>query len=586
MEVPIGSLAKLWSFISFLPFFSLLLLLGILKAVVIGPIVAAIIFIGNSAVIIGLWPAHLLWTYYCVIKTRRFGLTLKMLVLVVLPVPLVLWPVLGVLGSLALGIGYGYFTPLIATFEAVGEHVADKLYHCFIDGCWSSIRGGCTVVSDFLDVCFHSYFSYMDDLSENIEDDEKPLDVELTKIPGCVLVCLLALPIDVPVISTLAVFKSPYMLLKGWQRLFHDLIGREGPFLETVCVPFAGLAIILWPIAVTGAVVTAFICSFFLGFYGGIIAYQEDSLKMGLAYIVSVISLFDEYTNDLLYLREGSCFPRLNYRKHQNHSATPETERKKLGEQYKVENDNLRLNVNRTKLAPQQSKTLKKAIQQLEPIQIWDWLFRSCELNGRILMSEGLIRLADIEECIIKGRCKKLSIRLPAWCILHCLLQSAKSDSHGLLIYGVELTDFNWPKDKVLEWLLGPLIIMKEQIKQLALEENEENYLRKLIMAYNNDKLEDWDESGFPSDDNVRRAQLQAILRRLQGIVASMTRIPGFRRRFNNLIKAFYLDSVNAGSSNQTGTKLKSRKSKDDDNNKRKARSNSLDISSSNREIV
>lgn len=61
---------------------------------------------------------------------------------------------------------------------------------------------------------------------------------------------------------------------------------------------------------------------------------------------------------------------RLNYRKHQNHSATPETERKKLGEQYKVENDNLRLNVNRTKLAPQQSKTLKKAIQQLEPIQV------------------------------------------------------------------------------------------------------------------------------------------------------------------------------------------------------------------------
>ena len=25
---------------------------------------------------------------------------------------------------------------------------------------------------------------------------------------------------------------------------------------------------------------------------------------------VSVVSLFDEYVNDLLYLREGSCFPR------------------------------------------------------------------------------------------------------------------------------------------------------------------------------------------------------------------------------------------------------------------------------------
>lgn len=31
---------------------------------------------------------------------------------------------------------------------------------------------------------------------------------------------------------------------------------------------------------------------------------------MGLAYMVSIVSLFDEYTNDLLYLREGSCLPR------------------------------------------------------------------------------------------------------------------------------------------------------------------------------------------------------------------------------------------------------------------------------------
>lgn len=31
---------------------------------------------------------------------------------------------------------------------------------------------------------------------------------------------------------------------------------------------------------------------------------------MGFAYIVSVVSLFDEYVNDLLYLREGSCLPR------------------------------------------------------------------------------------------------------------------------------------------------------------------------------------------------------------------------------------------------------------------------------------
>lgn len=140
-------------------------------------------------------------------------------------------------------------------------------------------------------------------------------------------------------------------------------MGREGPFLETVCVPFAGLAIVLWPLAVLGAVLASFFSSFFLGLYAGVIVHQvcavitsfllhssnswqiiienaeilhvsslifisdyeywwvfcpvciqEDSVRMGLAYIVSVISLFDEYANDLLYLTEGSCFPRYHLR--------------------------------------------------------------------------------------------------------------------------------------------------------------------------------------------------------------------------------------------------------------------------------
>ena len=65
------------------------------------------------------------------IRTKRFGLVLKIVVLLSLPVPLLLWPVVGIVGSLLGGIGYGYFTPLLSTFEAVGENVTDKFYHCF-----------------------------------------------------------------------------------------------------------------------------------------------------------------------------------------------------------------------------------------------------------------------------------------------------------------------------------------------------------------------------------------------------------------------------------------------------------------------
>uniref|UniRef100_M1BGU4 Transmembrane protein n=1 Tax=Solanum tuberosum TaxID=4113 RepID=M1BGU4_SOLTU len=544
MEVPVGFLAKLWSFISFLPFFFLLFLLGLLKGLVIGPVVTVLISVGNSAVVIGLWPAHLIWTYYCVAKSKRLGWVLKIALLVSLPVPLILWPIVAIIGSLLGGIGYGFFAPLIATFEAIGESITCKIYHCFTDGCISTLKRSCTVVRDFTDFCFHSYFSYMDELSEEIYPDEKPIEVKLSKLPSCILVSLLAIPVDVPLITALALWKSPFMLFRGWKRLLEDLIGREGPFLETVCVPFAGLAIFLWPLAVVGSVVASFFSSFALALYSGVVVHQEDSFRMGLAYILAAVSIFDEYTNDLLDMREGSCFMRPKYRR--NMISSGGLDSKKLIEQRKEKEKEGSRSL---KLVSHGSRTLKQAIQQYTPMQVWGWLFKSCEVNGRILLREGFIDVKDIEECIVKGDCKKLADE-------------------------VELTKSNWPKDKVFEWFLAPLLVIKEQIKTLQLGEDEEISLRKLIMCYKNERPEEWDNTGFPSTDTVRRAQLQAVIRRLQGIVGSFSRVPTFRRRFKNLVKVLYLEAIQTGliaetdgGSSKAGNRNRHQRVKGDKNN-------------------
>ncbi|KAL8506909.1 hypothetical protein ACS0TY_017702 [Phlomoides rotata] len=525
MEVPTGFIAKCWSFISFLPFFFLLFALGLLKGLMICPIAATIIAVGNSAVVIGLWPAHFLWTYYCVAKSKRLGWILKILVLFTLPVPLILWPIMTIIGSVLGGIGYGFFAPLIATFEAVGGTVTDKWYHCFVDGCFTTIESSCTVVRDFTDFCFHSYFSFMDELSEDVQEDEKPIDIKLSRLPGCFLVSILAILVDVPFITAVALWKSPYMLFRGWKRLLEDMIGREGPFLETVCVPFAGLAILLWPLAVLGSFLGAFLSSFFLSLYAGVVVYQEDSLRMGFAYIVAVISLFDEYANDLLYLTEGSCFPRPQYRRRMRREGS-----------------------RNSKLVSEGPRAVKQAIQQYTPVQVWDWLFKSCEVNGKMLLREGLIDIKDFQDCMVKGNCKKMGIKLPAWSILECLLRSAKLDSSGLILSDrMELTRFNLPRDKVFDWYIEPLFTMKDQIKGLQLDEDEESSLRRLVIAGKNDRPEDWDNSEFPSSDKVRRAQLQAVIRRLQGIVGYMSRLPTFRRHFRNLVKVLYVEAIQTG---------------------------------------
>lgn len=40
------------------------------------------------------------------------------------------------------------------------------------------------------------------------------------------------------------------------------------------------------------------------------ITMQESSFLLGLRYIVATLSLYDEYSNDVLDMPEGSCFPR------------------------------------------------------------------------------------------------------------------------------------------------------------------------------------------------------------------------------------------------------------------------------------
>ena len=56
-------------------------------------------------------------------------------------------------------------------------------------------------------------------------------------------------------------------------------------FFETICVPFTGLAIVLWPLAVVGTVLASVLASFVLGGYASFITYQVKSLLILLLLI-------------------------------------------------------------------------------------------------------------------------------------------------------------------------------------------------------------------------------------------------------------------------------------------------------------
>ena len=96
----------------------------------------------------------------------------------------------------------------------------------------------------------------------------------LIHVPACIIVGIMGLIVEIPLYTAIAVAKSPYMLFKGWFRLIQDLISREGPFLETACIPIAGLTILMWPIAVIASILMAIFSSFFIGLYASVVVFQ------------------------------------------------------------------------------------------------------------------------------------------------------------------------------------------------------------------------------------------------------------------------------------------------------------------------
>lgn len=522
--------------------------LGGIKAIVVGPVAAALMILGNVGVILVLFPAHVWWTIYSLIKTDRINAGLKLAVLIALPVLFGLWLGLGIFGSALVALGYGFFTPWISTFEAFRqESEAKKFVHGVVDGTWGTIKGSCTVVRDFADICFHSYPVYLKELRECSQNRE-PHSLRLLDVPSCIVVALLGLIVDIPLYTVIALIKSPYMLFKGWQRLLHDLISREGPFLETVCVPIAGLAILFWPLVVVGSVLLAIVSGIFVGLYGAVIVYQEKSFQRGVSYVVAIVAEFDEYTNDWLYLREGTVLPKPSYRKRKASNSTEFSVRTNVsvkGGEYPSASSEAPAMLVPT-LAP--ARSVREAIQEVKMVQIWDNIMKSCEQRGRDLLNLNVITTVDLTEWLRtkdSGH-ETIGLGLPSYSLLCTVLQSNKAGSAGLLVgNGVEVNQHNRPQDRLLDWFFHPVLVLKEQIQALKMTEEEVRFLEKLTLFVGNSaSANGWENGAEIPQDPVRTAQIQAISRRMVGIVRSMSKFPTYRRRYIHVVKLLVTYSV------------------------------------------
>ncbi|XP_021752197.1 uncharacterized membrane protein At3g27390-like [Chenopodium quinoa] len=512
------------------------LFLGALKGLLVGPIAGLILIVGNVAVILGLFPVHVAWTFYTIVNTNRFDIPLKIAILLGLPALAAIWLALSIAGSVIVGVGYGFFTPWVSAFEAFRQETeSNKFLHCIVDGTWDTVKGSCTVVRDFADICIHSYPVYLKEVRELTNSDELQT-LRFIHVPAIIIVGLMGLIIDVPSYTAIAIIKSPLMLLKGWQRLTHDLISRQGPFLETACIPVAGLTILLWPLFVIGSIVLAIFSSVFVGLYGSIVVYQERSFRRGLAYVVAMVAEFDEYTNDWLYLREGTILPKPRYRKKQATNSSEFTVRGDRFNSASMEPPTMLM----PSLGP--SRSVRETIHEVKMVQVWGNMMRTCEIKGRELLDANVLTRTDLYEWLKAKNSHEapiVGVGLPSYSALDTLLRSIQAGADGILLLDeVIVNQENRPHDRLLDWFFNPLMVLKEQIKTLKLGDGEMQYLeRVLLFGSHPQRMEAWENGCVIPQDPLRAAQIQGISRRMAGMARSMSKLPTYRRKYRQLVK-------------------------------------------------
>lgn len=101
----------------------------------------------------------------------------------------------------------------------------------------------------------------------------------------------------------------------------------------------------------------------------------------------------------------------------------------------------------------------------------------------------------------------------------------------------MEITTSNRPKDVFYEWFLNPLLIIKEQIKAASLSEIEEHYFGRLVLFSGDATRLKSAHVGPEPESEVKRAELEALGRRIIGITKSISRYPTFRRRFDQSMR-------------------------------------------------
>jgi len=276
-------------------------MVGLLKGLLICIPCAFIPTIACFLMALVLLPHDVVLSFYTLAATPRLGCTIKFFALLLLPVPLLLWPFMVLLGVLLGAFCYALGGPVVLTFSSKEESVcvagvAEVVKVCVVE-----------FPKAFWDFNYNSYFAYLLDFRAPLKQDEKPFDIPIYWIPFGLLLVFLGELVSLPSALVIGIIK----FFPGLFRCYLEIVKLwwdADSAIKVLSFPLWVLSLLLMPFGAVIILILFLLYSIYVGITPAIEAWNEGSLA-GFATIIQNVFDMDQITNMLIFDWDESCMP-------------------------------------------------------------------------------------------------------------------------------------------------------------------------------------------------------------------------------------------------------------------------------------
>ena len=528
-------------------------ILALLKAAIVAPFSIVIMAMGCTVGALLMLPRDVLLTYRAAWGTGLIGPNLKVLVMLLLPIALGLWPCFVLVVSAIVALVWPIGVALGATFsDDENLLLGGWLLLSSQRGRRSVDRGGVTLfptirdalrfTRDFWDFNYHSIFAYIEDV-RRARRDGGPFDISFIALilGACqAVVCSAALLV---VGAAIALAKLVPLTLGCYYRGVVEMakhLGRTACGLQSVETFFG-----TWVVGLTGALLAAglipclaalalaltpILCGI-AGIHCAVAAYRHDALKIGFLQMLNHCHTADAATTGALDVvwcadsrRSGpscdtSCFPKFDLERQRNappqyfnHARAPEAP---PAEAPAAE----------ASAAAEGGGSVPASLRAgvVSMGEVWDSFFR----QSTLLVADGLAR-GVVTSGAVHALEPALVLGVPACVLLHTAKRSAAAPEGALrMADGQVVTEANRPRNSATELLYQPLLALTRSLRTAALREADFARLSDAALT------QDAPLAAFDSEPPPH-----ALLAQANSLAIHISRLPMFRRRFRDALDA------------------------------------------------